>query len=371
MILQEKTKEFGGKVTALINKQDLTRQDAKDMFSQVLSNEQPDLQQGAFLAALTAKGETAEEIAGAWEAIYHLDTAKAFPQISGPLVENCGTGMDGFKTFNISTAASVVAAANGIFMAKHGARALTSSCGAVDILEAVGVDVECDVDIVRRSIEQAGIGIFNGMSGKIHPNGLFRILAQIHFGTTLNIAASLANPASPTYAVRGVYRREMVEPAARVMHDIGYKKAIICFGLAGDNLGMDEFSTLGETFVAELDEKGNLTTYTVQPEDFGIIRPDQAALRPASSLKAEALNFVKILAGKDRGPKYDIVCLNAAPVLYITGRVKTLKEGYKLAQETVISGKAISKLKDWVKCQNADPESGLKKLDGLLRGISG
>ncbi len=192
----DRLKVFGNQIAALIEGKDLSREEAKDMFRQVLLNEQPDLQQGAFLAALTAKGETAEEIASAWESIYELDTTKVTPDVLQPVVENCGTGMDALKTFNISTAAAVVAAAGGVYMAKHGARALTSTCGVVDILEAVGVDVECDVDIVKRSIEEAGIGIFNGMSPKVHPQALFRILSQIRFGTTLNIAGSLANPGS-------------------------------------------------------------------------------------------------------------------------------------------------------------------------------
>ena len=114
-----------------------------------MNNEQPDLQQGAFLAAITAKGATPAEIAGIWEAIYEIDTVQVHPDVNGPLVENCGTGMDGIKTFNISTAASLVAASDGITMAKHGARAISSKCGAVDILETLGVDVECDANLVK------------------------------------------------------------------------------------------------------------------------------------------------------------------------------------------------------------------------------
>ena len=121
------------------------------------------------MAAITAKGATPEEIAGIWEAIYAIDTVKVHPEVDGPLVENCGTGMDAIKTFNISTAASIVAASDDIKMAKHGARAITSKCGAVDILEELGVDVECDATLVKKSIERAGIGIFNGMSGKFTP----------------------------------------------------------------------------------------------------------------------------------------------------------------------------------------------------------
>ena len=142
-------------------------------FHPILLNEQPDLQQGAFLAAITAKGPTPEEIAGIWEAIYEVDTVKVRPEVSGPLVENCGTGMDSIKTFNVSTAAALVAASDGVFIARHGARAITSRCGTVDLLESLGIDMECDAAVVKRSIEKAGIGIFNGMSQKVHPQALF------------------------------------------------------------------------------------------------------------------------------------------------------------------------------------------------------
>ncbi|MCK4325424.1 anthranilate phosphoribosyltransferase, partial [bacterium] len=144
---EHRIKEFGSKIYGLMRGKDLTRQETKSLFSQILLNEQPDIQQGGFLAALTAKGETPEEIAGAWEAIYELDTAKIKIRAPQPSVENCGTGMDELKTLNISTAAAIIAAAGGVHMAKHGARAITSKCGAVDILERLGVDVECDIDV--------------------------------------------------------------------------------------------------------------------------------------------------------------------------------------------------------------------------------
>jgi anthranilate phosphoribosyltransferase len=185
-----KKEDFGSMITELIGGRNLTRSEACEMFRQVLMNEQPELHQGAFLAAMTAKGVTPEEIAGIWKAIYEYDTMKISPVVLSPLVENCGTGMDTLNTFNISTAASIVAAANGICMAKHGARAITSRCGAVDILEAVGVDVECEVEIVKRSIEKAGIGIFNGMNPRIHPQ-LARILSQIRFENCMKMVKSL------------------------------------------------------------------------------------------------------------------------------------------------------------------------------------
>jgi len=366
-VINEDTKKFGACITKLINKEDLLRAEAKEMFCQVLLDEQPEMQQGAFLAALTSKGETAEEIAGSWEAIYELDTVKVIPDLSGPIVENCGTGMDVVKTFNISTAASIIAAANGIPMAKHGARAITSACGTVDILEELGVDVECSPEIVKRSIEKAGIGIFNGMSPKIHPRALGRILSQISFGTTLNIAASLANPALPHYGVRGVYARELVEPVARVMREIGYERAIVIHGLAEDGMqGMDEASTLGGTIVAELRENGEINQYSLFPEEIGIRRTQKDLLAPCGNREEEALRLLAVLNGKEEGARSDIVCLNAAFIFYLMDAGTSLQKGYHQAKEIIQSGKAIEKLKDWVREQNQEPEKGMKKLDRLL-----
>ncbi len=236
-------RDFGAAVQRLIDGHDLGRGRTYELFRQILLAEQPDLHQGALLAALVGKGETPEEIAGAWQAIVDFDTVPAAvasvaagsgasPGFAGrgPLVENSGTGMDALKTFNVSSAAAIIAAAGGARMARHGARALTSRCGAVDILEAVGVDVECDVAVVEHSIATAGIGIFNGMSAAVHPGGLGRILSQIRFGSTLNIAASLANPLRPTHGVRGVYADGLLGPVGDVMLEIGYEHALVVHG---------------------------------------------------------------------------------------------------------------------------------------------
>jgi len=226
----EKIRNFGWDIQRLLNGSDLTRERAYEMFREVLLNEQPDLQQGAFLAALMAKGETPQEIAGAWTAIDELDTIHTRAKFEKPIVENSGTGMDQLKTFNVSTAAAIVASANGVTVAKHGARAITSMWGTVDILESVGVDVECDVATVEKSIQKAGIGLFNGMSPLVHPRALARILSQIRFGSTLNIAASLANPCRPSYGVRGVYSEKLVPIVKEVMKEIGYERAMVVHG---------------------------------------------------------------------------------------------------------------------------------------------
>jgi anthranilate phosphoribosyltransferase len=361
-----KNKEFGLHIAALMRGENLDRATAREMFRQVLMDEQSGLQQGAFLAALTAKGETAEEIAGAWEAVYELDTAKVELDLPAPLVENSGTGMDSFKTFNISTAAAIIAAAGGVYMARHGARAITSACGTVDMLESLGVDVECEVAVVKNSIEKAGIGLFNGMSARVHPNALFRILSQINFGTTFNIAGSLANPAMPRYGLRGVYSQKMLTPALQVMREIGYQRAMVVYGTDSAGQGMDELSTLGQTFIAELRPDGSTVSYSVLPEDFGICRPSPQELRPEADRQEEALRFVELISGRKRTARAEIVCLNAAPLFLLTGKARDLKDGYEMAIAILSSGRAMSKLEQWVSVQNRDAAAGRRKLAGLV-----
>lgn len=365
--MEDSLRYFGSRVDGLIRGINLTREDACFLMKQILHNGQPDLQQGAFLAAITAKGATPAEIAGIWQAIYEIDTVQVSPDVSGPMVENCGTGMDGIKTFNISTAASLVAAADGIIMAKHGARAITSNCGAVDILEALGIDVECDADLVKRSIERAGIGIFNGMSARVHPSALYRILSQIRFGTILNIAGSLANPARPDYAVRGVYAEEMVAPIAEAMKEIGYKRAIVVHGRSQDDRrGMDELSTLGRSCVAELAEDGAIRSYSIKAEDLGARAADESSLLYSSDRDVEAIRMLRVLSGYDRGCRRDIVCLNAAPILCITDHARDLKDGMQKAADIIDSGRPVKKLKAWVAEQNRQASQPLERLEQMI-----
>ncbi len=365
--MEDSLRYFGSQVDKLIRGSNLTREEMFFLFKQILNNEQPDLQQGAFLAAITAKGAAAEEIAGIWEAIYEIDTVKVHPDVLGPLVENCGTGMDTIKTFNISTAASLVAAADGITMAKHGARAITSKCGAVDILETLGVDVECDANLVKRSIEHAGIGIFNGMSAKVHPSALYRILSQIRFGTVLNVAGSMANPARPAYAVRGVYSEKMVQPIAKAMKEIGFRRAFVVHGRSRDDMrGMDELSTLGRSHVAELTEDGMIQTYSIRAQDLGAVEADESSILYGSDKEAEAIKLLRVLSGEDRGCRRDIVCLNAAPILCITDHASNLQEGMQKAADIIDCGKPIKKLKAWVAEQNLDGGRALEKLEEMV-----
>ncbi len=356
-------RSFGGVVQRLLRKEHLTRAESYEMFRQLLLDEQPDLHQGAFLAALAAKGETPAEIAGAWQAIVELDTVRVDIPPDQPLVENCGTGMDRLKTFNVSSAAAVVAAAGGVRIARHGARGLTSACGTVDLLEAVGIAVDCDAETVGRSIRECGIGLFNGMSARIHPQALFRILSQIRFGSILHIAASLASPCRPTHGVRGVYAPELLQPVSRVMREIGYRQALVVHGFDGrGERGMDEFSTLGESVVNEFGEDGGEHTYRLAPEDVGIRRAAYADIAAMGDAAREGVRFLQVVSGGGHPACVDITCLNAGAILYVGGKAESLKAGVQQSRDLLGSGRALQKLCQWAAVQADADGSSQKRL---------
>jgi len=359
---------FGKTINRLINRENLTYDEAFEAFSKVLNNQTTEIQQGAFLAALKAKGESRDEIAGCREAIYKHDTNKVNPQLDRPVVENSGTGMDSFKTFNISTCASIIAATANIPMARHGSRALTGVCGTVDLAEHLGVDVECSTKIIVESLEKTNLGLFNGMSSQVHPTALGRILSNIAFGSTLNISASLASPVKPEIGVRGVYSKEMIQPTIEVMRLIGYKKALVYYGsIKNSPLGMDEASVSGDTYLASLDPDGNINYFNLSPEDVGIRAQSPEKLKPSSDIAEECEHFVSLLEGKEHGTRFDVVAFNAGLIFYMTEKSENIKEGVKLASEILESGKAVNSLQKWIATQNQNPEKGIntfKKLKG-------
>jgi len=363
----EKNQKLGQCIGKLIRGENLSEESAYDAFSMVLGNEVTEMQQGAFLAALTAKGETAQEVAGGWKAVYELDTEKVdFGDLT--VVDNCGTGMDTFKTFNISTAASLVAAAGGIKVARHGARAITSSCGTVDMAELLGVDVECGVDLVKKSVVEAGIGLFNGMSPKVHPMALGRILSQICFGSPLNIAASLAHPGLPKVAVRGVYSPALLKPVAEVMQAIGYSDALIIYGsINGSEKGMDEASVCGETVGMQLKD-GVIKPLSFMPGDVGLGLHSAELLSSVKNRDVAAKDMYELLGGRGDTAKNDAVILNSGLIFYVQNEVPTIKDGVEMAKDLLLSGKALETLEQWVSVQNRDTDAGRAKLEALGNG---
>lgn len=362
-------KRFGATISRIIDGQNLSEEESYQAFSHVLNDEIHDIQQGAFLAALTTKGETAEEISGGWRAIYEFDTNKIKIKEDDQLIDNCGTGMDSFKTFNISTAASIIASSGGLKVARHGARAISSRCGTVDISESLGVDVECPVEIVAKSIEEVGIGLFNGMSPEVHPHALGRILSQIHFGSPLNIAASLANPALPKKALRGVYSKEVMRPVLKVMQHIGYENVIVVHGCIDNlKLGIDEASVCGRTHCLQLCN-GEIEEFSFSPEDVGLQSHDPLEIAARPDLRSSTQHILQLLSGKVNGPAEEVVSLNCALLFLLSKKVTTIQEGVDLARAIIANGDAIETLKKWVFCQNQNPQAGQKILNRHLEKI--
>ena len=364
---EEQIKAFGATIQRLINKDSLSEEEAYRAFQEILTNQQPDLQQGACLAALVSKGETVEEIAGAWRAIVDFDTVDVSDNMPEDLFENSGTGMDSLKTFNVSSAAAIVAASCGVNMARHGARALTSFCGTVDILESIGLDVESDVSVIENSIRETGIGLFNGMSPKIHPSALGRILSQIRFGSTLNIAASLANPAKPSLGLRGVYSAEMVPLAADIMPRVGYRRGMVVHGSdSRKDGGMDEISITGTTLMQEFTSGSESRTEQISPEDMGLESARFEDIATTGNLQDERLRFVKVIAGTEHDACIDFTAINAAAILYLADKAASMKDGVQQSLKAISDGHALTKLRSWIASQNTDPQNGLATFDKIM-----
>ena len=292
-------------------------------------------QTGAFLAALRLKGETAEEVA-AFGQVLRRYAILINPRVSGPLVDTCGTGGDGFKTFNISTAAALVAAGAGVPVVKHGNRRVSSSCGSADVLEELGVKVDIPPSRVSCMTEEIGIGFLFAPS--YHP--AFKYVAGIRrdlgFSTVFNVLGPLINPAGAPARLLGVYDPGMIHTIATTLMILGARQAMV---VHGD--GLDEIAISGETFVAELGG-GEIRTYSITPEMFGISRSPIKSLRGHSPRENAAI-IRGVLQGIE-GPCLDVVLMNAGAAIYLGEKAHTHEEGISLAERSVYSGAAMEKL---------------------------
>lgn len=368
---EQRARAFGSVIARLTAGENITRAEARECWRQICAEEQCDLQQGAFMAALKAKKETPEEIAGAFEALYELDTIKVTTDTSAPLVDNCGTGADALKTINISTAAAIIAASCDVHVVRHAARAISSNCGAIDVIEALGVNVERAPDLPKQSIEKAGICAWNAFLPAIHPKTLGRVLSQIRFGSTINIVGPLLNPTMPAYKVMGVPNTDMIDIEAGTLRELGFKRAFVMHGIEAESgKGMDELSTIGPSYIGELRPDGSIARSLLTPEEVDLTRARFEDFASSRDVSRDALAILRVILGKDNGPRSDIICLNAAPVLYVMGKVKTLKDGIGMARHAIRDGKAEKKLRAWVTWQNARPEDGLPTLDRMVAQAS-
>ena len=301
----------------------------------IMSGQATQAQIGAFLAALGTKGETAEEITGCARAMRR--NATPVQPRSRELVDTCGTGGDGAQTINISTTAALVAAGAGLKVAKHGNRSISSRCGSADLFMALGVRVDLPPERVAACIDEVGIGFL--FAPALHPAMRHAMPARRELGvrTVFNVLGPLTNPAGASVQLVGVFDPALTEKLALVLDALGTHRAYVVHGADG----LDELSTTGPNQVTELRE-GRIRSFALDPQEVGLPRSRLADLQGGDA-QANAAITLSVLQG-ERGPRRDVVLLNAGAALSAAGRAASLREGLALAADAIDSGRALAVL---------------------------
>ena len=334
-------------IVKIVDKQDLTYDEAYSVMNEIMSGETSPTQNAAFLAALSTKStkaETIDEIAGCAAAM--RDHALKVPH-DMDVLEIVGTGGDNAHSFNISTTSALVIAASGVKVAKHGNRAASSLCGTADCLEALGVNLDLSPEKCVELLKKIGICFFFAQKYHTSMKYVGPIRKELGIRTVFNILGPLTNPASPNMQLLGVYDASLVEPLARVLTGLGVKSGMVVYGT--DKL--DEISASAPTLVCEFRD-GNYKTYTITPEQFGFTSCKKEDLVGGTPTENAAITL-GILKGGDKGPKRNAVLLNAGAALYIAGKADSFENGIKLAGELIDNGAALAKLEEFIKESNA------------------
>jgi len=319
----------------LLDGHDLSREEARGVMGSIMNGEATHAQIAGFLIALRAKGETADEIAGCAEAM--REHALPVRPRRKDLVDTAGTGGDGARTINISTAAALVAAAAGAGVAKHGNRAVSSACGSADVLEALGFDLDLTAERVAQSIDELGFGFLFAPTHHPAMRHAAPVRSELAARTVFNVLGPLTNPAGARAQVVGVYAPELVRTIAEVLAQLGATRAFVVHGAGG----IDELSPSGPNFVCEV-VNGDIRARNIDPLEFGLPRCDPAELRGGSP-EENAGAIRGVFAGKDGGRRSAIL-LNAAGAIAAGGHADDLREGLELAREAVDSGAAAARL---------------------------
>jgi len=330
-------------IAKLVSCGDLSRNESGLAMEEIMTGEALPTQIAAFLTAMRMKGETLDEIVGAAEVMRrHVTKIKTKHPV---LLDTCGTGGDECSTFNVSTVAAFVAAGAGVIVAKHGNRSVSSKCGSADLLKSLGINIEAEEQIISKCLDETGIGflfapaLHKAMKYAIEPR------RQIGIRTIFNILGPMTNPAGATNQLLGVYDRGLTEPIAEALGKLGSRHALVVHGKDG----LDEVTTTSKTQISEL-KNGRVRTYVVSPRDFGIKRAAPGDLKGGDHSE-NAKIATDILSG-EKGPKYDIVILNAGCAIYAADKASSIKEGVKLAQESIESGMALGKLQSLKEATN-------------------
>jgi anthranilate phosphoribosyltransferase len=323
----------------------LSRDESRGVFARIAAGELSDIEIAAFLAALRTKGEKADEIAGAAEAL--LESAVK-PEVAGMrLCDTCGTGGDGAGSFNISTAAAVVAAEAGLLVAKHGNRSVSSKCGSADVLEKCGVKMDAGPAAVVKTLKSLGICFM--FAPLYHPGMKYAMPARRALGvrTIFNVLGPLVNPARPSCRLTGVYHPSLCRPVAETLSMLGCGSALVVHGS-----GLDEVAIHAETTAARL-SGGAVEMITITPEGAGLVRRRLEETR-GGGVEENAGFLRDVLEGRDTGARSEAAALNAGALMWIAGRSADLKTGVEEAMAVIRSGKAADRLSRWAEISN-DP----------------
>lgn len=322
-------------IRLLIEGKNLSEDEITEALHHIMEGNATQAQIGSFLTALRMKGETIEEITSCVR-VMREKADMITPQV-GYYIDTCGTGGDNSNTFNISTVAAFVAAAGGVTIAKHGNRAMSSKCGSADILEALAVKINLEPQDVKRCIEEVGIGFMFAQSFHKSMKHAAGPRKELGIKTVFNILGPLTNPANAKGRLLGVFDEKLTEPLAKVLRNLGIERAMVIHGRDG----LDEITTTTTTKVAEL-KNGEILQYEIKPELFGIPRSKKEDLVGGDI--SENIGILYSILKGDKGPKRDIVVLNAAAALYVGKVAASIEEGVILAAEILDSGKALEKL---------------------------
>jgi len=318
-------------------RQDLSRTETEELFGGLMDGGWSEAEKAALLVSLAMKGEAASEIAGA--ALAMRRRVIRIPHGRADVVDTCGTGGDGKGTFNVSTAAALVAAAAGAAIAKHGNRSVSSRSGSADVLEALGVPISVSPEEAGRAVDEIGIAFL--FAPGLHPamKEVMPVRSGLGVRTIFNVLGPLTNPAGARRQVMGVYNRGLVEVIGQVQLELGAEHALVVHG----SDGLDEITTTGPTAIAEARD-GELRTWELDPRDFGVARAKPEDLAGGTP-EENAAALRRVLLGEE-GPLADITALNAGAALYVAGRAESIEAGYAVGREALRSGAALEKLEE-------------------------
>lgn len=332
-------------IIKLSKKQNLGYEEAEAVMDEIMSGKATPVQMSAYLTALALKGETIEEITAS-AAGMRAHCIKLLHDMD--VLEIVGTGGDGSNSFNISTTASLVIAAGGVPVAKHGNRAASSKSGAADVLEALGVKITIPPEKSEKLLKTIGICFLFAQNYHIAMKYVAPIRKELGIRTVFNILGPLSNPAGANMELMGVYDKALVQPLAQVMANLGVTRGMVVYGQ--DSL--DEISMSAPTSVCEIKD-GTFTSYELTPEQFGYTRCEKETLQGGTPQENAAITRA-ILEGRESGAKRQAVCLNAGAALYIAGKADTMEAGVKMAESLIDSGAALKKLEEFIEKSNEE-----------------